>query len=259
MLLALDAGNTNVTAGVFSGKRLVHRFRIETAGATAGSLARAYRTKARAFGARIDAAVFGSVVPGLDPALRRSLFETYGVRAVQVGPASRLGMRLRVRASGEVGADRILNALGAFERTRGAAVVIDFGTATTFDCVGRTGDYLGGAILPGPNLAAGALHEHTAKLPRVPVARPRRVVGKDTVECIQAGIYFGYLGMIEKVLKLTLSEMRAAGEGGRIPVLATGGLAALFKSELPGGGRLAPDLTLEGLRIAFHKLTGMEA
>lgn len=254
MLLALDAGNTNVTAGVFSGQRLVHRFRIETAGASTASLSRVFRAETAGWAGGISAAVFGSVVPRLDRALRRSLFETFGVRPREVGPASRLGMRLRVKTPREVGADRILNALAAFERARGAAVVIDFGTATTFDCVSRKGDYLGGAILPGPNMAAKALNEHTAKLPLVPVARPRRVVGKDTVECIQAGLYFGYLGMIEKVLGLTIAEMRRTGEGARIAVLATGGLSALFGKELPGGAVAAPDLTLEGLRIAFSRL-----
>lgn len=256
MLLALDAGNTNVTAGVFSGKRLTHRFRIETAGATAKSLALALKKGTRRLA--IDAAVLGSVVPPLDPALRRSVFETFGLRPFEVSPRSPLGMRLSVRTPGQVGADRILNALGAFERTRGAAVVIDFGTATTFDCVSRRGDYLGGAILPGPNLAAGALHEHTAKLPLVPVARPKRVVGKDTVECIRAGIYFGYLGMIEKVLNMTVAEMRRGGQGPSVALFATGGLSAFFRREMPGGAVIVPDLTLEGLRIAFERLKRQE-
>jgi type III pantothenate kinase len=204
---------------------------------------------------KFSAVVYGSVVPALDRKIERAVSSAFGCRALSVTPRSRLGLKLRVRTPGQVGADRILNAVAAFERSKGAAVVIDFGTATTFDCVARNGDYLGGAILPGPNMAARALHEFTAKLPLVPVARPRRVIGRDTVECIQAGLYFGYLGMVEKVLQWTLMEMKRGGEG-KASVYATGGLSALFKNELPGRAVLVADLTLEGLRIAFERLAG---
>ncbi|MBI3551632.1 MAG: type III pantothenate kinase [Elusimicrobia bacterium] len=255
MLLALDVGNTNITAGLFSGKRLARQWRIATnPRASVLSLSRALKRGAGSL--RVGEAVYGSVVPELDRALERAVLSRFGVRALAVNPRSRLGMKLKVKTPGEVGADRIVNAVAAYERVGGAAVVIDFGTATTFDCVSKRGDYLGGAILPGPNLAANALHEHTAKLPRVAVRRPRRVVGRDTVECIQAGIYFGYLGMIEKVLQWTVMEMRGEGP---ISVLATGGLSALFKRELPGRARLVPHLTLEGLRIAHERLAGGRA
>src|SRR5262249_51739896 len=156
-------------------------------------------------------------------ALERAVANRLGCRAVSVGPLSPLGVKLRVKRPREVGADRVLNALAAKARVSGAAVVVDFGTATTFDCVSRSGDYLGGAFLPGPRMAAQALSAGTAQLPLVAVKKPRRVVGRDTVECIEAGLYYGYLGMIERILKLTLKEM-----GGRPTVLATGGLAGLF-------------------------------
>jgi type III pantothenate kinase len=255
MLLALDVGNTNITAAVFDGRRLVHQFRVVTdAAASARRLANQLRAGTGKYASMICGAVCGSVVPGIDKSLLGAVKSAFGCRTRLVTPGAKLGIRLRVKHPGQVGADRILNALGAFERARGAAVVIDFGTATTFDCVSPRGDYLGGAILPGPNLAAGALHEHTAKLPLVPVRRPRRVVGKDTVECIQAGLYFGYLGMIERILRMTIAEMRREGCGGRIPVLATGGLCALFKDEMPARARIVPDLTLQGLRIAHGRL-----
>ncbi|MDE2290573.1 MAG: type III pantothenate kinase, partial [Elusimicrobia bacterium] len=173
----------------------------------------------------------------------------WGVRALEAGPGSPLGLRLAVRTPREVGADRVLNALAARELYGAPAVVVDFGTATTFDCLSRRGDYLGGAILPGPRLAAKALALHTAKLPEVDIAPTRRVIGRDTVECIQAGLYWGYVGMIEGLLRRTLRELKAP----RAKVLLTGGLAPLFAAGIPGA-RHVPSLTLEGLRLAYERL-----
>lgn len=252
-LLALDVGNTSVTSGFFEGRRLSRRWHVETSVArTAAGFARAFR-RAAPRRLNVRAAIVGSVVPSADGAVARALQSLYGLRPIMVGPRSPLGMRLKVDRPHEVGTDRVLNALAARDRVGGAAVVIDFGTATTFDCVSRRGDYLGGAILPGPNMASRALAEWTAQLPRVPVRRPRRAVGKNTVECIQAGLYFGYLGMIEKLLALTLKEMRAEG---KVRVIATGGLSVLFKPDLPAGTVWEPDLTLRGLRIAYERLEG---
>jgi type III pantothenate kinase len=188
--------------------------------------------------------------------LEAAVRKIYRLAPVEVRPSSRLGIRLRVRQPRQVGADRILNALAASRKAGGASLVVDFGTATTFDCVSPRGDYLGGAILPGPRLAAGALAAATAKLPEVAVRRPRRVIGKTTRECIEAGIYYGYLGMIEKILRMTLAEMRREGCGKRISLFATGGLCSLFADDLPKSFRLAPDLTLDGLRIAYEILQG---
>lgn len=255
MLLALDVGNTNVTVGVFSGVRLVRQWRMETRAIRAvRPLAGALLSKTGRLAKKIDAVIYGSVVPALDRTLEKAARRAFGCRALAVTPSSPLGIRLRVRRPRQVGADRLLNALAAHARARGPAVVVDFGTATTFDCVSRRGDYLGGAILPGPALAGWALAERTAKLPLVPVRRPRRAIGKDTVECIRAGLYFGYLGMIEKVLGLTLREMSAAGIRRRPALLATGGLSRLFQEDLPRGMRRVPALTLEGLRIAYERL-----
>lgn len=252
MLLVLDAGNTNITAGLFDGRKLVSQFRlISDAKAPAASLSRRLAAGAKRF--KPKACIYGSVVPPLDKKLEAAVKGAFGLKARAVTPKTKLGMKLKVKTPGQVGADRILNALAAKELYGGPAVVIDFGTATTFDCVSRRGDYLGGAILPGPNMAAWALHARTAKLPLVPVARPRRVIGRDTVECIQAGLYYGYLGMIDNVLSLTVAELHAAGEG-RARVVATGGLARLFSADMPRCSQ-APDLTLEGLRIAHERLT----
>lgn len=243
-----------MTAGLFDGGRLVRQFRAATdRKAPADTLRRQLSAGAASFRGRITACVVGSVVPELDAKIKRAAATAFGVRALFVTPATKLGMRLRVKAPREVGADRILNALAAQQLYGGPAVVIDFGTATTFDCVSRAGDYLGGAILPGPNMAAWALHARTSKLPLVEVRRPRRAIGRDTRECIQSGLYFGYLGMIDNVLALTVAELHAAGEG-RARVVATGGLARLFKSDMPRCAQ-APNLTLEGLRIAYERMT----
>ncbi|MBI5597412.1 MAG: type III pantothenate kinase [Elusimicrobia bacterium] len=253
MLLVADAGNTNVTLGLFRGGRLAAQARVETHPAGGG---RAVSREVVAFALRaaagrtLDGFAFGSVVPGLNPSLR-SAARSLGLRALEVGPGSAraLGLRLAVRRPLQVGADRVLNAVAARGRGGLPAVVVDFGTATTFDCLSRRGEYLGGAILPGPHLAAKALALHTAQLPEVPVARTARVIGKDTVECIQAGLYWGYIGMIERVLKETLREMKAP----RARVILTGGLAGLFLRHFEGA-RHEPDLTLHGLRLAFERL-----
>ena len=189
--------------------------------------------------------VVGSVVPALDGVLAKAIHHAFGLKASFVTPSSPLGLPLKVRTPSQVGADRILNALALKALfPKGPSVAIDFGTATTFDCVDRTGAYAGGAILLGPNSAARALHEFTAKLPLVKVRKPARAIGKDTVECLEAGLYFGYLGMIREVLARTKREL-----GGSPKVVATGGLAPLFLKDLPGA-RHEPDLTLNGLRIA---------
>lgn len=249
MLLAVDAGNTNLTVGAFAGDRLVRQWRLQTdPRRSAAWYARALKCPFRKLDWLPNAAVYGSVVPALDRTLEAAIKTAFGVKAVAVTPRSRLGFKLKVKTPSQVGADRVLNAVALRELVGAPAVAVDFGTATTFDCVDAKGDYVGGAILAGPHSNARALHEFTAKLPLVPVARPRRVIGKDTVECIQAGLYYGYVGMIREVLGRTMAEM-----GGRPTVVATGGLAPLFLRDLPGVA-FRPDLTLQGLRCAHEIL-----
>ncbi len=189
-------------------------------------------------------AVVASVVPSLDAVLSRAISKSFGFKPSFITPRSPLGLKLKVKTPGQVGADRILNALALRELFKGPCIAIDFGTATTFDCVDAAGAYIGGAILLGPRCAARALHEFTAMLPLIEVRRPRTVIGKDTEHCLAAGLYFGYLGMIREVLSRTKSEL-----GGRPRVVATGGLSPLFLKDLPGV-RAEPNLTLNGLRIA---------
>lgn len=246
MLLAIDIGNTSVAAGLFAGERLIQ---VRRYASDAGRAAAAYRADLRRdFGrAGVSAAALGSVVPALTPKLAAAARALSGRRPLVVDRRLRLGLRFAVDRPAEVGADRILNALAAHRLYGGPAVVLDFGTATTFDCVSEKGYYLGGAILVGPRLAAAALAEKTAKLPQVEFARPRRAVGRNTVECIQAGLYFGFLGMVDRVLAETVKEL-----GGRPKVLVTGGYGDELAPALGRRGLLVPDLTLQGLRLAYE-------
>lgn len=201
-----------------------------------------------------SSAVVASVVPKLDPVLSEAISKAFGFSPSFITPASPLGLKLKVKTPGQVGSDRILNAIALraiFPNS--PSIAIDFGTATTFDCVDAGGAYVGGAILLGPNSAARALHEFTAKLPLIEVRKPRAVIGKDTVQCLEAGLYFGYLGMIREVLARTRKEL-----GGKAAVVATGGLAPLFLNDLPGV-RHEPDLTLNGLRLASRLISGARA
>ena len=242
MLLAVDVGNTNLTIGLFAGDRLVRQWRVKT------DLRRSsdwYACRLRC-SPRPEAVIFGSVVPRLDAVISSAVRKAFGLKAAAVTPRAWLGLRLKVKTPGQVGADRMLNALALKVLFGTAAIGIDFGTATTFDCVDSKGDYVGGAILLGPNSAARALHEFTAKLPLVRIRKPATVVGKDTIHCVEAGLYYGYLGMIKEVLARTKAQL-----GGRPVVVATGGLAPLFLRDLPSV-RHEPALTLQGLRFAHE-------
>jgi type III pantothenate kinase len=206
--------------------------------------ARALRCPFRKVDGLPTAAVVGSVVPAMDAVLTKAITHSFAVKPTFITSSSPLGLKLNVNTPTQVGADRILNALALRDLFDGPSIAIDFGTATTFDCVDGKGSYIGGAILLGPNSAARALHEFTAKLPLIKIRKPRTVIGKDTESCLEAGLYFGYLGMIREVLARTKRELK-----GNAKVAATGGLAPLFLKDLPGVSH-EPDLTLNGLRIA---------
>lgn len=246
MILCCDVGNTQVTLGAYEGPELLGQWRLASdARKTAdeyGALISQCLAKAEGL-PRARAVAVGSVVPALTPVFEELSRRYFGLEPLVVGPETRLGLKLKVDNPAEVGADRILNALAAWKLHGAPAVVLDFGTATTFDCVSSRGEYLGGAICIGPQLASRALSAGTAQLPEVELRKPARVVGRNTLECLQVGLYQGYLGMIRAVLKETLREM-----GGRPKLLATGGLARVYAPEL--GIRVVPDLTLQGLRLA---------
>ena len=255
MLLAIDVGNTNIVYGLFDGARLVHQFRVESSrGRTADEYAVILRQLIEMRDVEADdvkAAIVASVVPALTEPMLELVRRAFGLEALVVGPGIRTGMAILYENPREVGADRIVNGVAAYERFHSGLVVVDFGTATTFDCVSQKGEYLGGAICPGLQIAADALFARGAKLPRVEIQKPAKAVGKSTVTAMQSGIVFGYVGLVEGLVARLREEL------GETRVLATGGLASLISPLAPSIDEVVDDLTLVGLRIIYERnLTG---
>src|SRR5215470_12843456 len=252
MLLVVDVGNTNTVLGAYEGDELRADWRIETnEGRTADEYAVLVRElmalSGLAWGA-IDAAIVATVVPpvlfALDGFCRRWL----KVAPLVVGPGIKTGMPILTENPREVGADRIVNSVAAFDRYHGGCIVVDFGTATTFDAVSPKGEYLGGAIAPGLGVALDALVASAAKLPRVEIARPGKVVGKNTVTSMQSGIVFGYVGLTDSIVDRMKAELEFP-----VKVVATGGLAALIAKESRTIEETDDMLTLRGLKILFER------
>jgi type III pantothenate kinase len=252
MLFAVDIGNTNITLGLFDGPALVESFRLETVHARTadeyGLLVRALLETADRTPADITGVIIASVVPVLTGTFERMTDRLFSVSPLIVGPGLKTGMPVLYNPPKDVGADRIVNGVAAYERTKGACIVVDFGTATTFDSITAKGEYAGGAIAPGIKLAMEALFSRTAKLPKVDLARPERVVGRSTVESIQAGAYFGYVALVDGLVTRMRAEM-----GGPVAVLATGGLASVVAEDTTCIEAVDADLTLEGLRILYDR------
>jgi type III pantothenate kinase len=196
----------------------------------------------------VSAAVIGTVVPAALYHLRRLCREWFQVEPLIARSTLDWGFDIRVDAPAEVGADRLLNALAAFQQYRQALIVIDFGTATTFDVVAKDGAYLGGAIAPGINLSIEALHQAAARLPRIGIGRPQAVIGRATVPAMQSGIYWGYVGLIEGLVTRIRREI-----GDPCKIVGTGGLAPLFSEGTEIFDSIEPDLTLDGLRLLAER------
>lgn len=252
MLLAIDVGNTNVVLGVFDGDDLVADFRLHTderaTGDELGLLIVGLLGSRDIAPERVSAVVVSNVVPILARPIEELSQHYFNRPPMVVGPGIRTGMRILYEDPRQVGADRIVNALAAFRRYGGPAVLVDFGTATTFDAISPSGDYLGGAIAPGIVISLDALVSHTAKLSRVELAAPPSVVGRNTTQSMQAGLVFGYVGLIEGIVARMKGEL---GEGAR--VIATGGLAELIAAQTRAIDTVDQRLTLDGLRI-IHEL-----
>ncbi len=250
LLLALDVGNTNTVVGLFDGDRLRTHWRLTThAERTADEvgmwLHQLLRWERVASEDLVDVAV-SSVVPPMDPRLREGVRRYLDKDPFFVEPGIRSDMPLKVDAPHELGADRLCDAVAAFAEHGGPCLVLDFGTAVTWEVVSAQGEYLGGVIAPGPGVTAEALTSKTAKLPSVAMAPPPRVIGKGTVDSIQSGLFYGYLGLIEGVTRRILAEL------GEAKVIATGGLAQAFAGHTDLIHYVEPDLTLHGLRILWQ-------
>ncbi len=256
MLLLVDAGNTNVVVAVHDGREYRGIWRIatepqRTSDEYAVWLLGLFQLTGRSR-QDITAAVIGTVVPAALYHLRRLVRDWFDVEPLIARPSLDWGFEIRMDQPEEVGADRLLNALAAHTAYQGPLVVIDFGTATTFDVVDGDGAYIGGVIAPGINLSIEALHRAAARLPRIGIGRPQAVIGRSTVPAMQSGIYWGYVAMIEGLVARIRGEV--GGEvGGPLKVIATGGLAPLLAEGTTVIERIDPDLTLDGLRLLAER------
>jgi type III pantothenate kinase len=252
VLLAIDVGNTNTVLGAFEGDRLRQHWRIETSHTRTsdeyGILVRQLFAVEGLDPARVEAIAVSSVVPPLQLALEGMCARYFKVKPMFVGPGVKTGMPILYDNPREVGADRVVNAVAAFEKWKKGLVVVDFGTATTFDAVSPKGEYLGGAICPGIAISMEALFRNASKLPRVEFLRPPQVVGKNTVSSMQSGLVYGYVGLVDGICA------RMADELGFGPtVVATGGLAPLVAGVSKAITEVDEHLTLQGLRILHER------
>ena len=252
VLLAIDVGNTHTVIGVYEGERLVRHWRVlSDAGRTSDEygvlLLNLYRTSQLPVAGRTDIIVC-SVVPPMTTVFEAVCRDYFDTEPLVVGPGVKTGMPILYDNPKEVGADRIVNAVAAYERYHDVCIVVDFGTATTFDCVSGKGEYLGGVITPGLGIALDALVTRTAKLPRVELVRPPKVVGKNTVHAIQAGVVYGYVSLVDGLVARVREEIGPAAR-----VIATGGFATMLAPESSTIEAVDEFLTLEGLRLIHHR------
>jgi type III pantothenate kinase len=252
MLLTIDVGNTNTVLGVHRGEELVVHWRLTTRREQTadeyGILIRSLFASQGLAPAAIDGVALASVVPPLTPVLVALCQRELGHDPFVVTPGPLAGMPILYEPASDVGADRIVNGVAAFERFGGPVVVVDFGTATTFDVVTARGEYQGGIICPGVGISADALFQRAARLPRIDVRRPERVVGRSTVASMQSGLYFGYCAMVEGLLARIQAEL-----GEPVRVVATGGLAPALAVDIPSIETVDPVLTLRGLELLWRR------
>lgn len=252
MLLLCDVGNTNIVLGIYKGDEIKAYWRIGTdSKKTAdeyGILLKQLFTAKNMDITQVKDIAISSVVPPLNQILEEVSRKYFGIKPLIIGPGVKTGMPIHFDDPKEVGADRIVNGVAAFQKYGGPCIVLDFGTATTFDAISAKGEYLGGAIAPGVGISTEALFRHAAKLPRIELIKPLKVIGKNTVACMQSGIVYGYVGQIEGIVGRMKKEL-----GGKAHVIATGGLADLFGSATDSIDQVDHFLTLEGLKYIYNR------
>jgi len=252
MLLVIDVGNSNTVLGLYDGDTLRADWRVVTTNyRTSDELRILYSMLLTSAGfslQEVDGCCISSVVPQLNPGLQQVSRHAFGVDALMVGPGVKTGLVLQCDNPKEVGADRIVNAVGAIEEHKGALIILDFGTATTFDAVSAKSEWKGGVIVPGIALSSEALFERCAKLPQVEILVPPHVIGKDTVSNIRAGLTYGYADMVDGLVRRMAAEL-----GSKVTVIATGGLAKMIADISETIDVVDPLLTLKGLKAVYRR------
>ena len=252
MLLVIDVGNTNIVLGIFKDQELVDHWRVSTDRLRTtdeyGVLIRHLFYLNGVNSEEIAAIIISSVVPPVMPTLERMCQRYFGLTPLVIGPGVKTGMDIKYDNPREVGADRIVNAVAAYEKFGGPVIIIDFGTATTFCAVDKKGTYLGGAICPGIGISTDALVQRTAKLPRIEVVQAEKVICRNTVESMQAGVFYGFVGQVDGIVTRMRREL-----GCKAKVVATGGLAVIVAPATDAIDVVEPMLTLEGLKIIYDR------
>lgn len=258
MILALDIGNTHTVCGIFNGREELASWRLATdrqrTGDEYGLAIKGLLADKSIAASSIDGVIISSVVPPVTGLFAEMSRDYFHCDPLIVGPGIKTGLQIRAENPREVGADRVVNAVAALHLYGAPLIILDFGTATTFCAINSAGEYLGGVIAPGIGISAEALFLRAAKLPRVELEKPKNVIGRNTVQSIQSGLVYGYLGLVEGILTRMIREM-----DGKPQVIATGGLSGLFSRESEMIGIVNPDLTLEGLRLIYEMNAGKES
>ncbi|PKM89083.1 MAG: pantothenate kinase [Firmicutes bacterium HGW-Firmicutes-12] len=252
MLLVIDVGNTNIVLGVYNDNTLSKCWRLSTNrnqtadeyGIRICSLFTQYNLDYK----QVDAIVISSVVPPVMPMLEEMAHLYFNVNPLVVGPGVKTGMPILYDNPREIGADRVVNAIAGFEQYGGPLIIVDFGTATTFCVISKKGEYLGGAITAGIGIATEALFQRAAKLPRIELVKPKKIIGRNTVSSMQAGLIYGYIGQVDEIVTRTKEEIESDAF-----VVATGGMAEMIANESKTINKVDPFLTLEGLRIVYYR------